>query len=142
MVQGYLEIAQVVGANAVADLYLELDVAGRAMDWNAIDGLHPQLSPLANGVKAFIAALRDADSGRCRADDRRGAGPGYGHHTSGITVFRRGFAIFTCMNFFMRSLLRNVDRMIERVRVTAVLYRDASFSHKKSFQSLVSLLKR
>ena len=49
--------SRAVGANALADLCLALETAGKAEDWQTIDAEAPKLPPTLDLVLDYIAAL-------------------------------------------------------------------------------------
>ncbi|MDX2504477.1 MAG: Hpt domain-containing protein [Gammaproteobacteria bacterium] len=49
--------ARLVGANALADLCLALEVAGKSIDWSEIDSLMPELPSEMDLVTDFINGL-------------------------------------------------------------------------------------
>ncbi len=49
--------ARTVGADSLADLCLDLEIAGRDADWSAIDARCPELAPAMDRVREFINGL-------------------------------------------------------------------------------------
>ena len=49
--------ARTVGADSLADLCLDLEVAGREAGWSVIDNLCPELAPAMDRVREFINDL-------------------------------------------------------------------------------------
>jgi len=53
--------ARTIGANALADLSVELEAAGNAGEWQKIESLYPRLDPLFNDVRNYIISETKTD---------------------------------------------------------------------------------